>query len=69
MIASVIQQSDTTYRIITESGSYGASIYCPNGRLEGHTGSTVSILCQNENALKIFDENGNQTTSVYVPKH
>ena len=43
MIASVFQQNATTYTIITESGSWGANIYCPNGELRGSTATTVSI--------------------------
>ena len=67
MIASVFQQNPTTFTIITESGSWGANIYCPDGELRGSTANTVSIYCPLENTLKIFDENGHQISSAYVP--
>jgi hypothetical protein len=67
MIASVFQQNDSTYTIINESGSWTAHIYCPNGELRGSTATTVSIYCPLENTLKIFNEQGNQISSAYVP--
>lgn len=69
MIASVFQQNATTYTIITESGSWGANIYCPNGELRGSTATTVSIYCPLENTIKIFNEQGRQISSAYMPNH
>ncbi len=67
MIASVFQQNATTFTIINENGSWGASIYCPNGELRGSTATTVSIYCPRENTLKIFNESGSQISSAYIP--
>ena len=69
MIASVFQQNATTFTIITESGSWGNSIYCPGGELRGNTGNTVSIYCPQENTLKIFNEDGSQISSAYIPNN
>ena len=68
MIASVFQQSATTYTIVNEDGSWGPHIYCPNGQLAGHTASTVCIHCPNENRLKIFNESGRQVGSTFMPR-
>lgn len=69
MIASVFQQNSTTFTIITENGSWGNSIYCPNGELRSSTATTVSIYCPLENTLKIFDESGRQISSAYIPNN